>query len=91
METIIIIDELATGITQERVNRELAKAGEDYVHFINEQYPVSFGAGMRERIILIHKNAKPYYPSNIELGRVFAFSKEDAEKEWKSCEEELYG
>lgn len=78
---------LTTGVTSGQVNQFLEKCGADYVHYDNEQYPSR--SWMRERIIAIHKNAKVFYSENIELGRCFAFSQEEANEYFSKAELEL--
>jgi len=90
MEAVKVDDYFLPGVTREQVNQFLERCGSDYRHFDNEQYPMPKGGGMRERIIAIHKDAKVYYSNNVELGRCFAFSEEEADDYFRKLELELY-
>lgn len=80
IQPIKTIEDLPTGISSRQLNDFIENCGADYTYHRTEEYPVDRGAGMRARIICIHKKALEFFHKNIELGSVFAFSKVEADE-----------
>lgn len=80
---------LPTGVTNTQIENFKQKCGESYIFEKVENYPKD-GGGMASKITMKHKLASWFWSGDIEIGGVYAFSKEQAEQYFKELKEKLY-